>query len=115
MDDSVSFRCFLGGIAQDRVIEVEGFGEFGVFFDRVATCGEVSDVAFLKVFATLTERLAFLRSTTGKGLGIPGNHHRGALQIGQHVGFAVAAGEFEIGGGIALLQIGESGRSRQGH
>ncbi len=43
------------GVTQDWIIQIQFFGELGVLFDRVDTCGEVGDVKRAKDLATLTE------------------------------------------------------------
>lgn len=93
------------GIAQDRIIQVEGFGEFLVHVGGIAAGGEIGDVEFPDFLAARTERLAFGRSAAGEGLGKP-SHHDGlfAFEIGQLISLAVAAGEFEFRRGVAGLE-----------
>ena len=54
-DHAVSFSDLLVGITQDGVIKVQGFGEFGVDLDGVATRRKIRKVELLDILATLTE------------------------------------------------------------
>ena len=91
----ISLGRFLGGIAQDRVIQFQRFGKVDVAlgaFGRITTGREVSDVKFSQILAVRTERLALGRSTTGERLWIPGNHHGlFATECRELVCFAVTA------------------------
>ena len=71
---AIGLDDLLIGIAKDWIIQVQGFGKFLIGFQFIAAGGEIRDFEFSKGFAALTERLAFLRSATGKSLGEPGNH-----------------------------------------
>ena len=94
IDNPVSLGDFCAGIAQDRIVQLDGFGELRVFVRRIATGCEIGDIKFTDVVAARTERLAFRRSPTGEGLGKPGNHDRlFAFEIGKFIGLAVAARE----------------------
>ena len=71
VDDAVFLRGLLRGVAQQRVVEFQLFGEFRVQLDGVAACTKVRDVEFLQGLAALTERLAFDRSPRCVGLRVP--------------------------------------------
>jgi hypothetical protein len=108
-------NCFFG-IAQNRIVDIETFGKVGILFDTVDAGGEVSHVKFTDGVAALTERLAFLRSATGKRLGIPGDHNRlFPLELFAGVGFAVATHHLELGSVVAdgNFRVGRS-RHQQG-
>jgi len=71
---AVSLGCLFGGITQDWVIQLQLFGKVDVALGAVGWVtagGKVSDIKFLQLFAVLTERLALLCSTPGKGLWKP--------------------------------------------
>ena len=102
---AVGLGRFASGVAQDWVIQFEGFSEFFVRLRGVATSGKISDVELADFLAARTERLAFSRSAPGKGFGKPGEHNRlFAFEVGELVGLAVAARKGEIRGWIAGLQ-----------
>ena len=61
--DPIGLRDTFVGIAQDRIVERKGFGEFLVSFDRVTARSEGVDRKSTNLVAALTERLAFGRST----------------------------------------------------
>ena len=116
LDQTVGLRRGQFGIAEDRVVELEGFRKFLVGVGVVTTGGKVSDVELPNFFATLTERRAFGCSSTGKRLGIPGDYHGLlALEIGERVGFAVASLQGKIRRFIASRQIGAGIGDRSGH
>ena len=100
---------FLGGIAQDRVIQFQRFGKVDVAlgaFGRITTGREVSDVKFSQILAVRTERLALGRSATGKRLGVPGDHHGLFASVCRKlIRFAVTALQCKIRSGIADLQV----------
>ena len=97
------------GVAQDRVIELERLGKFRVCLDVVTARCEMSDIKFPNLTATLTERLAFGRSATGKGFRIPGHYHGLlALEIGECIGFAIASFQGEIRGIVANRKVSAS-------
>ena len=73
--DPIGPRDAFVGIAQDRIVERERFGEFLVSLDRVTARGEVVDRKSTDFVAALTERLAFGRSTTGKRFRKPRKDH----------------------------------------
>ena len=108
-DHAVSAGRFLGGIAQDRVIQFQRLGKVDVAlgaFGRITTGREVSDVKFPQLLAVRTERLALGRSATGKRLGVPGDHHGlFASEFRELVRFAVTALQCEIRSRIANLQV----------
>ena len=84
-------------IAKNRIVKIQALCKLGVFFDRVTTGSEVSDVEFAQSFAALTERLAFLRSSPGKGFGVPGDHKRlFAFELFVCVRLSVASDHLEI-------------------
>lgn len=92
LKNTVSICHFPHRIAQDRVVELQGFCKFCVGFYVVAARSEISHLKLLNLFAALTERLAFGGSSTGEGLGIPGNyHHLLILVIGKLISFAVTS------------------------
>ena len=102
--DAISLGDFALGITQDRIIQAERLSELFIRFGRVTTCCKVSHVEGTNVLAALTERLALGRSAPGECLGIPGNHDRLlVLEVGQFVGFAVAAWKLEFRSRITLL------------
>ena len=72
-DQSVSRCRFTGRITENRIVEIERFSEFLIGFGVITARCEMSDLKLLNIFATLTERLAFSCSTTGKGFRIPGD------------------------------------------
>lgn len=104
------------GITQDRVVEFEFFRKFLVSLFVVAACGKICDIEFPNFFATLTERLAFGRSSPGKGLGIP-RHDDGlfAFKIGEFVGFAVASLQREVRCIVANRKVGPGVCSQSSH
>ena len=108
-DHAVSAGRFLGGIAQDRVIQFQRLGKVDVAlgaFGRITTGREVSDVKFSQILAVRTERLALGRSATGKRLGVPGDYHGlFASEFRELVRFAVTALQCEIRSRIANLQV----------
>ena len=120
-DHAVSAGRFLGGIAQDRVIQFQRLGKVDVAlgaFGRITTGREVSDVKFPQLLAVRTERLALGRSTTGERLGIPGDHHGlFASECRELVCFAVTALQGEIRSGIADLEVrrAKKGRNKSCH
>jgi hypothetical protein len=63
-------------VAENRVIEREGFGESFIGLRRIAACREVFDVELTQLGAALTERLALRLSPSRERFGIPGEHHR---------------------------------------
>jgi len=110
----------LGGIAQDRVIQLQRLGKVDVAlgaFGRITTGREVSDVKFPQLLAVRTERLALSCSATGECLGIPGNHHGlFASEFRELVRFAITALQREIRSRIADFQVSSiqnsSGKTR---
>ena len=106
---AIGLGRFLGGIAQDRVIQFQRLGKVDVAlgaFGRITTGREVSDVKFSQILAVRTERLALGRSTTGERLWIPGDHHGlFASECRELVCFAVTALQCEIRGSIADLEV----------
>ena len=106
---AIGLGRFLGGIAQDRVIQFQRLGKVDVAlgaFGRITTGREVSDVKFSQLLAVRTERLALGRSATGKRLGVPGDHHGlFASEFRELVCFAVTALQCEIRSRIANLQV----------
>ena len=83
-------------IAEDRVVQFQRLGELCILFDRVDAGRKVRDVKLPDLFAALTERLAFGGSAACESLGEPGDNHRALADVvGQPVGLAVGAHEFE--------------------
>ena len=106
---AIGLGRFLGGIAQDRVIQFQRLGKVDVAlgaFGWITTGREVSDVKFSQILAVRTERLALSRSAPGERLGIPGDHHSlFASEFRELVRFAVTALQCEIRSRIANLQV----------
>lgn len=104
------------GIAQNGVVEFQRLGKFRVRFDIVTAGCEISDVVFPNFFATLTERLAFGRSSTGKGLGIP-RHDHGLLAfvVGEFVGLAVTSRHGEVRRVITDSKVGAGIGGQRSH
>ena len=94
VEHTIGLRGRIGRIAQNRVVELKRLGVLLIGVRRFNAGGEVGDVKFANILAALTERLAFGRSTTGKRLGKPRQHH-GLLsfKIGDLIRLAVAANE----------------------
>ena len=104
LDKPIRLGHFPARITQNRIVKLQFFRESRIGFDVVATRGEVGDVEFAEDLAALTERLALGRSAPGECLGIPGNHdHSFVLEVGQFVGFAVAARKLEFRSRITRL------------
>jgi hypothetical protein len=114
VDDAVGGGDFLLGIAQDRVIGLDMLGELLVRLGIVDAGGEIRDVRKgPDVFAALTERSAFGRSTTGEGFGEPGEDDRLALVVGQTVHLAVRSLQRERRRGITHFERGDQRRRRR--
>ena len=104
-EDAVPGADFLGHVAEDRIVRLVHLGELRVVLERVGADHVVRDVVLPDEIAALTERLAFGRSTTGKRLGKPREHHRPlAFGFRQRVGLAIRSGRRERGGHVTDLQ-----------
>jgi hypothetical protein len=104
-DDSIFLCSVFFRIAENGIVEVELFGEFGVVFLAVTAGGEVGYVEFLDGVVR-TERLALDCSAACEGFGEPGDND-GLLvfEVGEIVGLAVAAFEAEFGGAVAHFEL----------
>ena len=97
VDYAVGFGDTFLGIAKNGIVETQRLGEIGVLLCRIATGCEVSDLVRTQGLTALTERDAFLRSATGEGFGIPGDHVRlFSLELFAGVGLAVAPHHLEL-------------------
>lgn len=75
IQDTVGFGHLGVGVTQDRIVELQRFGECCVLLDRIAACCEVSDVVLTQGLTARTERFAFGRSATGEGFRVPRDHN----------------------------------------
>ena len=116
-DHAIGARGLFVGIAQDRIIQTQRFGKVDIALGaigRITTGRKVSDIKFPQFIAVRTERLTLGRSAPGKCLGKPGDHHSlFAFEIGELVGFAVAARQREVRGCVANFQISSTEESRE--
>jgi hypothetical protein len=113
VDNAVGGGDFLLGITQDGVIGLDMLRELLVRLGIVDTRGEIGDVRKgPDVFAALTERSTFGRSTTGERFGEPGEDDRLALVVGQAVNLAIRSLQRELRRGITHFERGDQGRRR---
>ena len=79
-EHAVGGRRGLGRVGEDRVVGLDVLGELGVGLGVVDADREVGHLERPNGVAALTERLALDRSTTGEGLGEPGQDDRAACR-----------------------------------
>lgn len=72
--DAVCPGDLLSRVAKDRIVEFQGLSKRLVLVRCVATGCKVGNLEFPQGIAALTERLAFLRSATGKRFRVPRDH-----------------------------------------
>ena len=80
-EDAVGLGRLLRGVAEDRVVEAERFGELAVGLGVIAGGGEVGDVEGPDLGAAGTQRLALGGSPAGERLREPGDDERPSRQI----------------------------------
>ena len=117
LDQAVGFGRAALGIAENRVVEIQRFGEFCVGLRIVATRRKVGDVELADFLAALTERLTFGRSTTGESLRKPSNHNGPLVfEIRKPIGFAVAPLQSKVRRVVTGSEVsaGVTGRHGQG-
>ena len=76
LQDAVSLRRLLVGVAEDRIVQAQRLGEFAIGFGVVDAGSEVGDLEIPDLRPARTERLAFRRSSAGERLGKPGDDDR---------------------------------------
>jgi len=98
LQDAIRPGNIFARITQDRIVELQGLGEFPVSLGIVDAGGEQGDIETTDLIAALTERLAFLGSAPCEGLREPGDDYRPFAEVvGQAMRGAIRAGKSEVG------------------
>ena len=100
-----SANCGLVVVRKYRKVCCVFFGEGGYLFEAVHAGHEIVDVEVFQNGATVTQRLAFQGSATGKYFREEGNHERLALERIRRVGVTVGTLHVELRCGIAHPEL----------
>ena len=76
LQDAVGLRRLLVGVAEDWIVQAQGFGKLVVGLGVIDAGSEVGYLEIPDLRPARTERLAFRRSSTGERLGKPGDDDR---------------------------------------
>jgi len=96
--NAIRLGHILARIAENGIVELQGFGEFPVGLGIVDAGGVQGDLETLDLIAALTERLAFLGSAPCEGFREPGDDDRPFAEVvRQAVHRPIRAGESEVG------------------
>ncbi|HEX8953987.1 MAG TPA: hypothetical protein VF945_19160 [Polyangia bacterium] len=94
----------LVGVAQERKVEAVLLRELPIRFDRIEADAEDLNVVLAELLGSITEPLAFDRSTRGVGHRVEPQQHALAAQIGQLHRLARVRLAREVGREIAFLE-----------